>query len=253
MARSTSVGSALDYYSVLGVSPKGSLEEIERAYRKLARQVHPDRNAGDAARAEARMKQLNQIRETLSDPLLRAAYDDQLRREGHAFRPPPPEPARQARGPDPAPGAARSGYQPHPHVVPFLRTEAERRAAEVPRPRRGPAVALLVIAGVIAVAVALLWPRPEPAVEPPVQLSSPPPSPKPRPAVMVVRGDTTATRRAIRKTARVVPLDSTMDEVIASFGPPDRVESHPAPGDVTLVYGQVRVELRDGKVVGGSP
>jgi hypothetical protein len=71
--------------------------------------------------------------------------------------------------------------------------------------------------------------------------------------VTVVRGDTAATRRAVRRTAKVVPLGASMDEVIHQFGPPDRIESHPEPGDVTLIYGKVRVELRDGKVVGGEP
>jgi hypothetical protein len=245
----------LDYYTVLGISPKASVEEIERAYRTLARQVHPDRNAGDTARAEARMKQLNEIRETLTDPLLRAAYDNQLRRETEAFRPPPPRPSRAARSADPSGRAAPPRYEPHPHVIPFLRTEAERRAVEVARPRRGPVVAMLVVTGLIGAGVALLWPRPEPALYPPevAAPAAPSPSPNPRPAITVVRGDTAAARRAIRKTAKVVALGSSLDEVIVKFGPPDRVESHPAPGDVTLIYGDVKVELRDGKVVGGKP
>jgi hypothetical protein len=247
------VGRELDYYTVLGVSPKASVEEIERAYRTLARQVHPDRNAGDAARAEARMKQLNLIRETLSDPLLRAAYDDQLRREGIAFRPPPPRPAPDQQRADPGPRSPLSGYVPHPHVVPFLRTEADLKAAEVPRPQRGPVLALLLIVILVGAAVALLWPRTQPAAQQPVDPPPPPVQPAPPPAVKVVRGDTSATRRAIRRTARVVPIGFTLDDVIHKFGPPDRVESHPAPGDVTLIFGQVRVELRDGKVVGGSP
>jgi len=251
----------LDYYTVLGVSPKASVEEIERAYRRLARQVHPDRNSGDAERADARMKQLNQIRDTLTDPLLRAAYDDRLRQEQGERRPPPP--------PRPEPAAPRSEpaappryqapprYTPHPHVAPFLRTEAERAsvvAPQGPRPSLGPGVALLLVATLIAAAVALLWPRPEPAVqrtvEPAPVRDSPPP---PRDAVTIVRGDTADTRRAIRTTAKVVPLGLTMDEVIGKFGPPDRIESHPAPGDVTLIYGEVKVELRGGRVVGGAP
>jgi hypothetical protein len=137
-------------------------------------------------------------------------------------------------------------------VIPFLRTEAQRVAAQPYRPQRGPTVALVLILCIAGAAVALLWPRPEPVVQRPLELP-PPPRPKPRPAITIVRGDTAATRRAIRKTAKVVPLGFSMDEVIAKFGPPDRVESHPAPGDVTLIFGEVRVELRDGKVVGGAP
>lgn len=241
---------------MLGVSPKAPVEEIERAYRKRAREVHPDLNSGDATRADARMKQLNQIRETLTDPLLRAAYDDQLRRDTETFRPPPPQAPRESRPPESAPPrwAPPPRYDPHPHVAPFLRTEADLRAAEVPRPRRGPAVAMIVVSALIIAAVLLLWPRPEPAAYPPPEFRPPPPAkPQPRPAVTVVRGDTAATRRAVRRTAKVVPLGASMDEVIHQFGPPDRIESHPEPGDVTLIYGKVRVELRDGKVVGGEP
>jgi len=245
----------VDYYTVLGVSPKASVDEIERAFRKLAREVHPDLNAGDAARADARMKQLNQIRETLADPLLRAAYDDQLRRETEAFRPPPPQRPREAsRSAAPPSHAPPSHYEPHPHVAPFLRTEAQRQAAEVRRPTRGPAVAMIVVSAVTIAAVTLLWPRPEPVPDPPIAIQPPPPpQPPPRPAVTVVRGDTSATRRAIRRTAKVVPVGASLDDVIHQFGPPDRIESHPAPGDVTLIYGKVRVELKEGKVIGGEP
>jgi len=245
----------VDYYTVLGVSPKAPVDEIERAFRKLAREVHPDLNTGDAARADARMKQLNQIRETLADPLLRAAYDDQLRRETEAFRPPPPQRPREAPSSHAPPRYEQPPrYEPHPHVAPFLRTEAQRQAAEVRRPARGPAVAMIVLSALTIVGVVLLWPHPEPAANMPIAIQPPPPPPAPpRPAVTVVRGDTSATRRAIRRTAKVVPPGASLDDVIHQFGPPDRIESHPEPGDVTLIYGKVRVELREGKVVGGEP
>lgn len=65
---------AIDYYSVLGI-PRGSSEkEIKAAFRKLARQYHPDVNPGDAA-AEERFKEISQAHEVLSDPKSRAAYD----------------------------------------------------------------------------------------------------------------------------------------------------------------------------------
>jgi DnaJ-class molecular chaperone len=65
---------ATDYYSVLGI-PRGSSEkEIKAAFRKLARQYHPDVNPGDSA-AEERFKEISQAHEILGDSKSRAAYD----------------------------------------------------------------------------------------------------------------------------------------------------------------------------------
>ena len=63
-----------DYYKVLGVGKGASDEEIKKAYRKLARQYHPDRNAGDK-QAEERFKEISQAHDVLSDPDKRKAYD----------------------------------------------------------------------------------------------------------------------------------------------------------------------------------
>ena len=61
-------------YDVLGVDKKAPDEEIKKAYRKLARQYHPDRNPGDA-RAEERFKEIQEANSILSDPEKRKAYD----------------------------------------------------------------------------------------------------------------------------------------------------------------------------------
>ncbi len=63
-----------DYYKTLGVDKKATPEEIKKAYRKLARQYHPDRNPGDK-QAEARFKEISQAHDVLGDPEKRKQYD----------------------------------------------------------------------------------------------------------------------------------------------------------------------------------
>src|ERR1700689_5878750 len=63
-----------DYYKTLGVSNKATPEEIKKAYRKLARKYHPDRNPDDA-QAEARFKEISQAHDVLGDPEKRKQYD----------------------------------------------------------------------------------------------------------------------------------------------------------------------------------
>ncbi len=63
-----------DYYELLGVSRDASADEIKRAFRKLARETHPDANPDDDE-AERRFKEIAQAYEVLSDPARRAQYD----------------------------------------------------------------------------------------------------------------------------------------------------------------------------------
>lgn len=62
-----------DYYEILGVSRNAKKEEIKRAYRRLARQYHPDINKESVA--EERFKEINRAYEVLSESETRAKYD----------------------------------------------------------------------------------------------------------------------------------------------------------------------------------
>jgi curved DNA-binding protein len=64
-----------DYYKVLGVPKTASQAEVKKAFRKLARQHHPDAKPGDTA-AERRFKEINEANEVLSDPAKRKQYDE---------------------------------------------------------------------------------------------------------------------------------------------------------------------------------
>ncbi|HEY3337214.1 MAG TPA: molecular chaperone DnaJ [Propionicimonas sp.] len=64
-----------DYYKVLGVSKDAKPDEIKKAFRKLAREFHPDQNA-DNAGAEARFKEISEANSILSDPAKRKEYDE---------------------------------------------------------------------------------------------------------------------------------------------------------------------------------
>ena len=61
----------MDHYETLGVERGASIDEIKKAYRKLAMKYHPDRQGGDPEKFKA----INQAHETLSDPEKRARYD----------------------------------------------------------------------------------------------------------------------------------------------------------------------------------
>jgi molecular chaperone DnaJ len=71
---------SVDYYKALGVSDKATADEIKRAYRKLAKQYHPDSTGGDKAK-ESRFKEISNAYDVLGDTKKRGLYD-QLRAGG---------------------------------------------------------------------------------------------------------------------------------------------------------------------------
>ncbi|MGY1856395.1 molecular chaperone DnaJ [Modestobacter sp. SYSU DS0290] len=76
-----------DYYAALGVPKDADAAAIKKAYRQLARELHPDKNPGNA-QTEARFKEVSEAYDVLSDPKRRAEYDDARRLFGSGgFRP----------------------------------------------------------------------------------------------------------------------------------------------------------------------
>lgn len=99
----------IDYYKVLGVDKNASPDDIKKAYRKLARKLHPDLNPNDKE-ANKRFQQLNEANEVLSDPEKRKKYDQYGKDWQHAEA---YEKARQAQGQGQAGfgGQAGGGWQ----------------------------------------------------------------------------------------------------------------------------------------------
>ena len=64
----------IDYYKILGVNKDASQDDIKKAYKKLARQYHPDLNPNDPD-AHRKFQEINEANEVLSDPEKRKKYD----------------------------------------------------------------------------------------------------------------------------------------------------------------------------------
>ena len=241
----------MTYYEVLEIDSRASTEEVERAFRRLARKVHPDLNASDRAQAEARMKLLNEIRDTLTDPLLRAGYDERLRLEAFGGLGAAPRPSPSARPDEPVEAAPVDDVPAEPVESPrstsaWVGVLLGAMGGGVlvvalvagPKPSREP-VAPSVLALDASAGVAL-------AVDAAPLLTAPV---APRSAPLPAEGK--PVRRA-RGRGVVIHIGSTADDVLRVLGAPDSFEPGPGPGESVLHFGALRLEMKNGRVAGGD-
>jgi len=155
-----------DAYAVLELAPSATADDVRRAYRRLARALHPDANPGDAAAAE-RFRRVAEAHAVLADPIRRARYDV-VRGHVHA---PSTGPRAVRYGPAPSGNTAVRGPSARP----------SHRPREAPAPTSSPEVdewsflgrfarwaVIVVVVTLAAVAFMLLAaPRAEPVPEAP--------------------------------------------------------------------------------------
>ncbi len=217
----------MNFYEALGLTPSATSDQIEEAYRKLARKVHPDLNQNDGASAEARMKLLNSIRETLMNPARRAAYDAQLNSGSMHFR------------------------------MKLVFDGALQRTADlVFRIGTFHRLILLVVicGGLASVGVWYLgWRDPQveraPAPQSLPQESATPPKVPVRPAVTIAAPERTEKPSAGRK---IVQFGSSTQEAMDVLGRPDSIEESADQRIRVLHYGNLKLVFREGKLVSGS-
>jgi len=216
----------MNFYQALNLTPSATTEEIEEAYRTLARKVHPDLNQQDPMPAEARMKLLNQIRDTLTDPDRRAKYDHEL-----------------AKGADTArveSAINETLRQSRDHVLFWRRVKRMTIA--------GLALGLLLGLG------AWFFDRiqkkqPEPSPAPAV---GPVETPIPAVAPSVPKAAPAAPPLKKKKGPEVVEFGSSTEQVLDMMGTPDQVEELAAQGVRILHYGKLRLVFKNNKLVPGS-
>jgi curved DNA-binding protein CbpA len=227
----------MNFYEALNLRLDATVEEIEEAYRRLARKVHPDVSPKDLPRAEARMKLLNQIRDTLTDPQRRAAYDAELQES-----------------------ASRScGGQT---------LQSNITAVEKKRASRGKLWAVIVVTLTISfvLGIVIFVHRGEKTSvafdnqefrkneQPHHQLNANTLTSR----ANQVNEPSTEIQSRIRtlpdqrNKAKVVQVGSTVQEVTEVLGKPDRVEEFPANKSRILHYGKLRFLIQDGKVAQGA-
>ena len=209
----------MNFYEALNLTPSATTAEIEESYRTLARKVHPDP-------AEARMKLLNRIRDTLTDPDRRAKYDREL-----------------AEGADTArvESAINETLRESRDDVLFWRRVKLTTLA---------GLALGLLLGLGSWFFDLIQKRqPEPS---PAPAAGPVETPIPAVAPSVPKAAPAAPTVKKRKGPEVVEFGSSTEQVLHLMGTPDQVEELAAQGIRILHYGKLRLVFKNNKLVPGS-
>ena len=219
----------MNFYETLNVAPKATVEEIEQAYRQLARMAHPDFHQGQGEVSEDRMKVLNLIRDTLTDPERRAKYDAEL-----------------------AKYSAASETASH---------EAIESKPKWGLPGSSKRWAFVIVAGFVLSLIlgGGLWlhgwlsvppsspPIDQPAASPPppLTISVPESSPTTAPPVKSVV-------KPPKRPPKVVQRGSSLNEILQMMGDPDRIEEDSSHSLRILYYGKLRLILQNGRLVQGQ-
>jgi curved DNA-binding protein CbpA len=162
MAR-TPFDPATDYYQLLGVGPHASAEEIQAAYRRLAKANHPDLNAGSTV-AAARMAGLNVAKSVLLDRDTRAVYD-----QARAVRTPRDRIAAAAAAARPPTDGVTVRYAPYEYARrPRYRVVSSAAARSVPRASfdRGTGILLLIALPLLAALVLYVFQAVQLSIQP---------------------------------------------------------------------------------------
>jgi hypothetical protein len=235
----------MNYYEFLKISPRASAEEVDQAYRRLARKIHPDLNPGDPHGATGRMRELNKIREILTDPEQRARYDEKLAEPSDAYQADSFAHVSNVR--EKYPGNLSRNRERYPMT--------EKKNSRV--------LIMVLFTAAICLGISLgYWfhQNQRPVVTPLPSVESAPMSGKDqgslpvKPALRPGHNNvpTANLPPSQTKRAEVIGPGSTRAEVLRVLGPPKSSKVDPYSNEETLDFGSLQLVLRDGRVRYGT-